>query len=495
MPPSRRGWRTSDNAYRSVMAYAPGTRIAMFSNPGKVAPNGLAMGATNANNAASLNYSATTMSAFRSSRDYGHRVSTTMASNNQFAGNMFDIKPKTDIEIWALGVNTNSTASETFDVYVREGSHVGFESNAGAWELWGSYTTTGSGQDVYTFIYPGTRSFEADKTYGVYIDMSSYGTGTALRYTNGNETYENNFLRIESGVGKGNGAFSGSTFADRIWNGAIYYRGDAGQVGLATTMASNNQFAGNMFDVEVANDIVINSFDINVDASAASGTVHVDVYMKNGSYVGSETDPFDWTYVGSDLATVGATVDSYTRVAVGDIELSQGQDYAFYIHLASYADGHVLRYSNATAGDYWENSDLRIYAGSGKGQEAFTSGTFTTRAWNGRINYSGNHGGPHLWLADLAGNQTNYVYMAGCTPGAKQYASWSVRGGGPQSSPWGTIYLSNPYKTLPPKVADSNGNVIISTYSPPAASGLRVWVQSLDTGTFTLTNGANLLIQ
>lgn len=494
------GWRTADNSYRSIMAYAPGSRIAMFSNPSKDAPNGQALGTATDDNAASLNYTATTMSAFRSSRDYGHRVSTTMASNNGFAGNMFNIKPKTDLDIWALGVNTRSTMTETFEVYVREGGYEGYETNAGAWELWGTSTVTGSGVDVYTFIYPGTRSFEADKTYGVYINMSSYTTET-MRYTNlsgfnGDGSFENNYLRIETGVGRGVG-FASTVIADRIWNGAIYYRGDDGQVQLDTTMASNNGQEGIMFDVDVENDIVINSFDINIDASAvgAAGTAHVDIYMKNGSHVGSESDPFDWTYVGSDLATVASTVDTYTRVAVGDIELSAGQTYAFYVHLASYADGQVLRYTNATAGAFDENSDMRIHTGSGNGGGAFGSLIYSPRTFNGRLNYSGDHGGPHLWLKDLAGDQTNYVYMAGCTPGALQYASWSVAGGGPQGSPWGTIYLSNPYFTLPAVAADSNGNVVISTYSPPNASGLQVWVQSLDVGTLTLTNGANLLIQ
>jgi hypothetical protein len=489
------GWRTTDNAYRTVMAYAPGTRIAMFSNPGKVAPNGLALGTVVDNNAASINTSSTTISAFRNSRDYGHRVSTTMASNNGFAGNMFDLKPKADIEIWALGVNTVSTVSETFQVWVREGGYLGYETNAGAWELWGTSTVTGSGQDVYTFIYPGTRSFEAGKTYGVFINETSYSGGTdTFRYTNGDNTYENNYLRIEAGVGRGTGGFAASVIQDRTWNGAVYYRGDSGQVQLPTTMASNNQFAGNMFDVAVKNNIVINSFDVNIDASAAAGTAHVDVYMKTGSYSGSDTDPYDWTYIGTDLAQVASTVDTYTRVSVGDIALTAGQTYSFYIHLASYDAGHLMRYTNGTSGAYVENSDMRVYHGLGKTNIAFGS-SISNRQWNGRINYSGNHPGPHLWLANLKGGQTNYVRMAGCTPGARQYASWSVAGGGPQSSPWGTIYLSNPYRTLPYKLADSKGNVVISTFSPPQASGLTVWVQSLDVGTLKLTNGANLLIQ
>ncbi len=489
------GWRTSDNAYRSVMAYSPGTRIPTFSNPVKDAPNGLALGTSTDNNAASLNYAATTVSAWRSSVDYGHRVQTLMASNNGQAGNMFDIEPKTDIQIWALKINTSAVGSETFNVWVREGSFVGHESSSAGWELWGTDTVTGNGTDNTTYIYPGTRQFSADTTYGVYIDLVPSGSGSVLRYTNGTpQTWENNYLKITSGVGKATG-WGGAVYADRQWNGAIYYDGAFGQVQLETMFASNNGLAGNMFDVDVHNDIVINSLDVNIDSSAAPGTAHVDVWMKTGTHVGHEDNVTSWTYVGTDLAEVAAGIDSRTRIAVGDIHLSAGQTYAFYINLASYADGHIMRYTNSTGTETFENSDMTIHTGKGMGTNTFNQTGISNRTWNGRFNYSGDHSGPHLWMADLAGGQTNFVRMAGCTPGAAQYASWSIAGGGPQSSPWGTLYLSNPYHTLPPVNADSNGNCTISTYSPPAASGLQVWVQSLDVGTLELTNGATLMIQ
>lgn len=491
------GWRTSDNAYRTVMAYSPGTRIPTFSNPVKDAPNGLALGTSVDNNAASLNYSATTVSAWRSSVDYGHRVQTLMASNNGQAGNMFDIEPKTDIQIWALKINTSATGSETFNVWVREGSFVGNENSSAGWELWGSDTVTGAGTDNTTYIYPGTRQFNADTTYGVYIDLVPSGSGAVLRYTNGApQTWENNYLKITSGVGKASG-WGGAVYADRQWNGAIYYDGSAGQVQAETMFASNNGLAGNMFDVDVHNDIVVNSFDVNIDASAvgAGGTAHVDVWMKTGSHVGHEDSVNSWTYVGTDLAEVAAGTDARTRIAVGDLHLSGGSSYAFYFNLASYSDGQIFRYTNSTGTESYGNSDLTIHTGKGMGTNTFNQTGISNRTWNGRFNYSGDHSGPHLWLADLAGGQTNHVRMAGCTPGAAQYASWSIAGGGPQSSPWGTLYLSNPYHTLAPVNADSNGNCTISTYSPPNASGLQVWVQSLDVGTLELTNGATLMIQ
>ena len=47
------GWRWDSDAYRSVMAYAPGTRVAYWSNP-SVTRNGFATGAALANNAQAL---------------------------------------------------------------------------------------------------------------------------------------------------------------------------------------------------------------------------------------------------------------------------------------------------------------------------------------------------------------------------------------------------------------------------------------------------------
>jgi len=61
------GWRTSNNAYRTVMAYSPGSRINYYSNPSKN-KNGYALGQTNsAENWRSLNNTASTVAAWRDS--------------------------------------------------------------------------------------------------------------------------------------------------------------------------------------------------------------------------------------------------------------------------------------------------------------------------------------------------------------------------------------------------------------------------------------------
>lgn len=76
---------------------------------------------------------------------------------------------------------------------------------------------------------------------------------------------------------------------------------------------------------------------------------------------------------------------SPTQVAVGDLSLVAGNTYAFYVHLASYPVGHTLMYTNGSTS--YENNDLRISAGIGKDDEAFTGTNFTPRIWNGTIHY------------------------------------------------------------------------------------------------------------
>jgi hypothetical protein len=58
------GWRTTNNAWRSVMAYSPGTRVNLWSNP-NILQGGLPMGTANDFNAQSLNNTKDTVASFR----------------------------------------------------------------------------------------------------------------------------------------------------------------------------------------------------------------------------------------------------------------------------------------------------------------------------------------------------------------------------------------------------------------------------------------------
>ena len=175
------GHRTvPSNSYRTVMAYAPGARILFFSNPDKDAPNGEALGVAGAaDNARSQTEAATTVSQWRSSKDFDDkRLTTTSAGGNQFRGNMFDIEPKTDLNITFVTISTDAgwLVPVSADVWYREGSYVGFENTSVGWKLLGSGVSVGPLiGDFSTISLPNTKVFEADQVYGMYVDLTSYG--------------------------------------------------------------------------------------------------------------------------------------------------------------------------------------------------------------------------------------------------------------------------------------------------------------------------------
>lgn len=166
-------------------------------------------------------------------------LTTTFASNNQFAGNMFDITPNADLTLTAIDINcTSAGTTATVDVYYATGTSFGIESSAASWTLIGTYSGVSAGQDLPTNIdMTGNGvTFAAGTTYGIYVALTSYPT-QSFRYTNGSaggDTFSNADVTLLTNAGLSDAGFSGSIFQTRNWNGTMYY--DAGPSGPSLTV-------------------------------------------------------------------------------------------------------------------------------------------------------------------------------------------------------------------------------------------------------------------
>lgn len=152
-------------------------------------------------------------------------LTTSFASNGQFAGNMFDVEAKRNLDLTRWQVNTTGTGMVTITIYWREGTYVGFERDREAWTLLGSATTQGQGCDYPTSVHVGDLPLSEGGVYGIYVHLESYRIEEQeLRWVRGEPTvFENDDLKLTTGVGLGFPAFTGGVFENSMWSGTVCY--------------------------------------------------------------------------------------------------------------------------------------------------------------------------------------------------------------------------------------------------------------------------------
>ncbi len=157
------------------------------------------------------------------------------------------------------------------------------------------------------------------------------------------------------------------------------------ETSITTFFAANNSYAGNMFDVEVigGNDIVINSFDLNLYGAP----VDIYFYYKIGTYVGFENTSGAWTLVGIAPLVNPLGINVPTPVNLGGITLEAGQVYGFYLTTTAMGlnPPSLMYYTNGN--NTFSDANLRITAGIGLGGDTHFDDLFIPRTWNGTIYY------------------------------------------------------------------------------------------------------------
>ena len=163
---------------------------------------------------------------------------------------------------------------------------------------------------------------------------------------------------------------------------------------LATILAGGLLQSGNMFDVSVPSveeggpeeGVTVLGMEIS---TTSTDNICVEVYSKDGTFVGFEENPSEWTMLGAVTATgQGPTLG--TRLSVGSfdpVHIGPGGRIGFYVAMPD----PVMRYTKPLQGElvgdvFRSNADLQIHVGSANGFDfvGYESG----RIWNGAIIYA-----------------------------------------------------------------------------------------------------------
>ena len=108
-------------------------------------------------------------------------------------------------------------------------------------------------------------------------------------------------------------------------------------------------------------------------------------------------------------------------------------------------------------------------------------------------------GRPVLTITGFNAGATAAMTVTGATGGGTVGYAYSLAGPGPSTvnaGPCGPVLasLSAPFTLLPFVNADAAGVAVLNVNVPPAAAGLKVWVQAMDLAGCQLSNGATMTV-
>lgn len=155
-------------------------------------------------------------------------------------------------------------------------------------------------------------------------------------------------------------------------------------VNLQTLFAGSTVSDGNMFDVQAQENIVINSFDINLQTGI---TTNIEVYFKQGTWVGSETTSADWIFAASLTGVTSNGSNNPTPLNLNlDINVNSGETVAFYVTQTNNLGN--FRYTAGTAVGNILASDANLVVFEGAGKSYPFGFTFLPRSFNGNVIYN-----------------------------------------------------------------------------------------------------------
>src|SRR5690554_1697330 len=208
-----------------------------------------------------------------------------------------------DIELTSIDLNIDGAGTGfTVDVYTIEGTHVGNETNQGAWTMRtsGSGTSAGEGSPS-TATLDDTFVLSANTTYGIALVLD--GTHSHY-YTNGdgtNEHFENADLALDLGAAT-NVPFDGTVFTPRVFNGGLCYNVGGGggggddcdqgddsngfENGYNITAGGSFRNADDFF-VSADNTLNVRSIVLNVFANEPVDSININFFEDDGGMPGA----------------------------------------------------------------------------------------------------------------------------------------------------------------------------------------------------------------
>lgn len=151
---------------------------------------------------------------------------TTLDEGSGSFGVMFDIFAKNRVEVTHLSIHTDSTSMIKYEIYVKDGSYVGYEDSPEVWEQISSGEITGRGSGVMTML--PSASFKnveimPNQSMSFYVTLLTYDLRYSVGKKEGDIYVENDDILLLEGAGIAQYKFGMTQFRPRVFNGVVHY--------------------------------------------------------------------------------------------------------------------------------------------------------------------------------------------------------------------------------------------------------------------------------
>lgn len=249
------------------------------------------------------------------------------ANNNH--GYMFDVQATSAVVVTSFDIHP--LAAMTVRIYAKNGSHIGFESDADTWALVGSAAgvTPDGDQAVpvpiavnWTIAAGATAAFYVTSTGGASVSYHLGATRATVAASDAN-------LVLFEGTGKSY-PFD-TSFIPRVFEGNIHYTllPVVEVLDSSTGTATGDDVDGVMFDL-VADGAVEEADSLSVELDA--GIFDVEVYFRRGTHVGFEGSSEGWQLLASQAGVVSVGGGTLSEIPLASpVDIAAGDTAAFYV--------------------------------------------------------------------------------------------------------------------------------------------------------------------
>ncbi len=187
---------------------------------------------------------------------YKNEITAAENFNIKWNGTMFDLVANEELVIDSLAMVIADTGNQAVEIYTRNGSHLGHETDFFAWDYHGAFPVQLVDSNALTTLKVSPLTIPANDTTAIYLQLSNPNSRLGYLSNGVTDTIKTDELTLFAGSGSSHNF--GGNFYPRIWAGKLFYHFGEKPNGDCTTERMPVEAIVQEIEVDLGSDTILN---------------------------------------------------------------------------------------------------------------------------------------------------------------------------------------------------------------------------------------------